>query len=91
MVYFRSVVKRTQSRVETCANEVWKNLIALVIGGCVCKNDFIWNIPRPFGIFMAVWYVWTMKNLATLVIITIFDDSCLFYHRNIFFHFEQTL
>jgi hypothetical protein len=33
----------TQFRVETCrANKVWENLIiALVIGGCVCKNFFI--------------------------------------------------
>jgi hypothetical protein len=35
-------LKRTQFRVKTCfANKVWKNLIALVIGGCVCKNFFI--------------------------------------------------
>jgi hypothetical protein len=26
---------------ETCANKVWRNLIALLIGGCVCKNFFI--------------------------------------------------
>jgi hypothetical protein len=35
--------KRTSFRVETCANKVWKNLIALVIGGCVCKNFFYFH------------------------------------------------
>jgi hypothetical protein len=35
----------------------------------------IWNILRPFGIiygllvqFVVIWYVWTEKNLATLLI-----------------------
>jgi hypothetical protein len=35
-------LKRTQFRIETCcANKVWKNLIALVIGGRVYKNFVI--------------------------------------------------
>jgi hypothetical protein len=38
--------KRTQFRVEICANKVWKNVNALVIGGCVCKNFSI--ISQPF-------------------------------------------
>jgi hypothetical protein len=37
----REHLKRTQFWVETCcANKVWKNLIALVIGECVCENFF---------------------------------------------------
>jgi hypothetical protein len=33
--------ERTQFRVETCCgNKMRKNLIALIIGGCVCKNFF---------------------------------------------------
>jgi hypothetical protein len=35
---FKEHLKRTQFRIETCASKVWENLIALVIGGCVCKN-----------------------------------------------------
>jgi hypothetical protein len=38
-LYVKEHLKRTQVRVETCANKVpIRNFITLVIGGCVCKK-----------------------------------------------------
>jgi hypothetical protein len=40
-------LKRTQFRVETCwANIVLKNLIASVIGGCVCKKKKLFHLQN---------------------------------------------